>query len=134
MKSEMDGNLKISLACLRCRAKKSKCTSSDNNTDGRCDACSKASLHCEWPSGECITAIYSPTNTPKGRRRKRTRKEMEAARQKDSDQTTSPLKDLNLMRAVTSQVAYIDDGGGGDEIKVYYVSGDIRNILFINTF
>lgn len=59
---------------------------------------------------------------------------MEAARQKESEQTTSPLKDVDLMQAVTSQVAYIDDGGGGDEIKVYYVSGDIRNILFINTF
>lgn len=74
-----------------------------------------------------LIALFSPLLHLTGRRRKRTRKEMEAARQKESEQSASvsgsALNDLDLMQAVTSQIAYIDDRGGTDELKVYYVSG-----------
>ncbi|TIB34834.1 hypothetical protein E3P86_02773 [Wallemia ichthyophaga] len=47
---------------------------------------------------------------------------MEAARQRDTDQSTdqSTSSSINLMQAVTNQITYIDDTGGGDELKLYY--------------
>lgn len=56
-----DNTPRVQLACFYCRAKRIRCS----GTKPVCTACTKAGATCEWPAG---------------RRRKRTRREMEEAR------------------------------------------------------
>ncbi|KAF8891156.1 fungal-specific transcription factor domain-containing protein [Mucidula mucida] len=71
------------LACLRCRAKKAKC----DNVQPICGTCSKVSAECVRPSG---------------RRRKRTRKEMEEAEKDNQFKRPRGLEDFD----VPQQMAY----------------------------
>lgn len=61
---------RVQLACFYCRAKRIRCS----GTKPVCTACGKAGAECEWPSG---------------RRRKRTRREMEEARRVEAAAATS---------------------------------------------
>ncbi|KAL5513453.1 hypothetical protein ACEPAH_3852 [Sanghuangporus vaninii] len=57
---------RVPLACLRCRAKRVRCS----GTRPRCKACETADVDCQWPEG---------------RRRKRTRREMEEAERQERE-------------------------------------------------
>ncbi|KAL1412678.1 hypothetical protein Q8F55_000425 [Vanrija albida] len=71
-----EGIGRVQLACFYCRAKRIRCS----GEKPVCSACSKTSAKCEWPAG---------------RRRKRTRREMEEARrQEEAAQTAISLGGL----------------------------------------
>ncbi|BEI92189.1 uncharacterized protein CcaverHIS019_0410090 [Cutaneotrichosporon cavernicola] len=65
-----DNTPRVQLACFYCRAKRIRCS----GTKPVCTACAKGGATCEWPTG---------------RRRKRTRREMEEARRVEAAATTS---------------------------------------------
>ncbi|KAH8827215.1 fungal-specific transcription factor domain-containing protein [Flagelloscypha sp. PMI_526] len=65
---KLNHTARVPLACLRCRAKRARC-SGDRPV---CQSCQKAGDDCQWPTG---------------RRRKRTRREMEADERREREQT-----------------------------------------------
>ena len=93
---------RVPLACLRCRAKRARCS----GVRPRCKACEMADVECQW----CVVHVGPSSSTnllnvinlissirPEGRKRKRTRKEMEEAEcHKHEATAVVPYEDINV--------------------------------------
>ena len=93
---------RVRLACHRCRAKRARC-SGDRPI---CRACEKANEECTWPSG---------------RKRKRTRREMEADERRERESAASAAMAEHGMFAPPKPM---------HEQNNLWVRGGLRDVLF----
>ncbi|KAF9267220.1 hypothetical protein L218DRAFT_1074512 [Marasmius fiardii PR-910] len=78
------GEKRVSLACMRCRTKRARC-SGEKPT---CSACQKAGEECTWPAG---------------RKRKRTRREMEEEERKEREAAAAAAAQASVSNNIGSQ-------------------------------